>query len=139
MSKTLKTLLKLSQKKLDDQTNVLAELNTKKHDFLTEKVRLEKAIIHEIDSSGNDIMSFNLAHNFAAKAKAGIIYIDDQVEKLNQLILQEKEILNQIFLQKKKQEIMLENYIKRKKAEYNKKVMAQIDDFNSIAYTNKHN
>lgn len=137
MSKTLNTLLKLSQKKLDDQTNVLAELNTKKQDFLTEKKRLENAIITEIDSSSNDIMNFNLAHNFANKAKAGIMYIDDQVVKLDELILQEKEILNQIFLQKKKQEIMLENFLKRKKAEYNKKVQAQMDDFNSIAFINK--
>ena len=136
MSKTLKTLLKLSQKKLDDQTNVLAELNTKRQNFLIEKKRLEKAIITEIDSSGDDILSFNLAHNFAHKAKAGIIYIDDQVAKLQEVIEKEKEIMNQIFLQKKKQEIMLENYLKRKKIEYNKKVNSQLDDFNSIAFIN---
>ncbi|MCP4354906.1 MAG: hypothetical protein GY793_04600 [Proteobacteria bacterium] len=137
MSKTLKTLLKLSQKKLDDQTNVLAELNTRRQGFLAEKERLNKAIITEINSSGDDILSFNLAHNFAHKAKAGIIYIDDQVAKLQEIIEQEREVMKHIFLQKKKQEIMLENYIKRKKAEYNKKVNAQLDDFNSIAFINK--
>jgi len=137
MSKTLKTLIKLSQKKLDDQTAVLAELNTKKQEFLNEKDRLGKAIIHEIDSSGDNALSFTLAHNFAEKANAGILYIDDQLVKTEQLIDQERDVLNQIFLQKKKQEIMLENYIKHKKAEYNRKVNAQLDDFNSIAFINK--
>lgn len=138
MSKTLKTLLKLSQKKLDDQTKILTDLNAKKQNFIEEKLRLKKTIVHEINSSGDDILSFNLAHNFAKKANAGIAYIEDQLIKLEELIQKEKEILNQIFLTKKKQEIMLDNYQKKKKKEYEKKVQNQLDDFNSIAHINKN-
>ncbi|HAG52884.1 MAG TPA: hypothetical protein DCL21_03760 [Alphaproteobacteria bacterium] len=137
MSKTLNTLLKISQKKLDDQTQVIADLNGKKQDFLTEKNRLEQAIIREIDSVKDDPLAFSLAHNYAARAKAGIMYIDDQVIKVDELINQEKQILNSIFLEKKRHEILLENFNKKKKAEYERKVQAQLDDFNSIAFINK--
>lgn len=137
MSKTLNTLLKISQKKLDDQTQVIAELNNKKQSFLDEKLRLEQTIISEIDSVKDDPLAFNLAHNYAAKAKAGIIYIDDQVVKVNELIKQERDVLNQHFLEKKRHEILLDNYNKKKKAEYERKVQAQLDDFNSIAFINK--
>jgi len=137
MSKTLNTLLKISQKKLDDQTQVIADLNSKKQNFLDEKTRLQQAIINEIDSVKDDPLAFNLAHNYAARAKAGILYIDDQVIKVDELINQEKQVLNSFFLEKKRHEILLENFNKKKKAEYERKVQAQLDDFNSIAFINK--
>lgn len=137
MSKTLNTLLKISQKKLDDQTQVLAELNNKKQAFLDEKTRLRNTITTEIDNAVDDAFTYQLAQNYAAKATAGIIYLDDQVEKANQLIAQEKGILNKIFLEKKRHEILLENYKRKKKADYERKVQAQMDDFNSIAFVNK--
>lgn len=137
MSKTLNTLLKISQKKLDDQTQVIADLNNKKQAFIDEKVRLEQAIITEIDSVKDDSLAFNMAHNFAVKAKAGIAYLDDQMIKIDELIEQERQNLNTIFLEKKRHEILLDNYNKKKKAEYERKVQAQMDDFNSIAFINK--
>ena len=137
MSKTLNTLLKISQKKLDDQTQVIADLNNKKQAFIDEKVRLEQAIISEIDSVKDDSLAFNMAHNFAVKAKAGIAYLDDQMIKIDELIEQEKEVMKGLFLEKKRHEILLEEYNRKKKAEYNKKVQNQMDDFNSIAFINK--
>jgi hypothetical protein len=137
MSKTLNTLLKISQKKLDDQTQVLAELNNKKQAFVDEKERLKNSIVSEIDNAVNDTFAYQMAQNYAAKATAGILYIDDQIIKVNELIAQEKGVLNGIFLEKKRHEILLENYKKKKKAEYERKVQAQMDDFNSIAFINK--
>tara|TARA_Y100001960_G_scaffold317499_1_gene385910 strand:- start:2887 stop:3306 length:420 start_codon:yes stop_codon:yes gene_type:complete len=137
MSKTLNTLLKISQKKLDDQTQVLAELNNKKQAFVDEKERLKGSIVSEIDNAVNDTFAYQMAQNYAAKATAGILYIDDQIIKVNELIAQEKGVLNGIFLEKKRHEILLENYKKKKKAEYERKVQAQMDDFNSIAFINK--
>ncbi|PPR11237.1 MAG: hypothetical protein CFH44_00085 [Proteobacteria bacterium] len=137
MSKTLNTLLKISQKKLDDQTQVIADLNNKKQAFIDEKTRLKQAIITEIDSVKDDSLGFNMAHNFAVKAKAGIAYLDDQMIKIDELIEQEKEVMKGLFLEKKRHEILLEEYNRKKKAEYNKKVQNQMDDFNSIAFINK--
>lgn len=137
MSKTLNTLLKISQKKLDDQTQVIADYNTKKQAFIDEKDRLNESITNAINSTADDALGFTMAHNYAVKAKAGIIYLDDQLVKVDEIITQEKEIMKEIFLEKKRHEILLENYKKKKKAEYDKKVQAQLDDFNSIAFINK--
>ena len=136
MSKTLNTLLKISQKKLDDQTQVLAEYNNKKQAFLDEKDRLIKSSAEAIDSA-TDTLSFQMAHNYSQKAKAGVIYIDDQLVKVEELIIQEKDILNKIFLEKKRYEILLENHLKKLKAEQTRKEQLQIDDFNSIRFANK--
>lgn len=137
MSKTLQTLVKVSQKKLDDQTKVITDFQNKKQAFIDEKARLKVSIDDAINSAVNDSFMFNIAHNYAAKAKAGIIYIDDQLVKIDELIAQEKEIMKGLFLEKKRHEILLEEYNRKKKAEYNKKVQAQMDDFNSIAFINK--
>lgn len=137
MSKTLQTLVKVSQKKLDDQTKVITDLQNKKQAFIDEKDRLKISIDDAINSAVDDSFIFNMAHNYAAKAKAGIIYIDDQLVKIDELIAQEREIMKGLFLEKKRHEILLEEYNRKKKAEYNKKVQNQMDDFNSIAFINK--
>lgn len=138
MSKTLLTLLKIAQKKLDDQTQVLAKLNGQKQDFLDEKARLLANITTQIDSVKDDILAFQMAQNYAIKAKAGILYLDDQIIKIDKLITTENKILQNLFLEKKRAEIMLENFNKKRKAELTKKEQSQLDDFSSIAYTNKH-
>jgi hypothetical protein len=138
MSKTLQTLLKIAQKKLDDQTQVLAKLNGQKQDFITEKARLLANITTQIDSVKDDLLAFQMAQNYAIKAKAGILYLDDQIIKINELIAVENKILQNLFLEKKRAEIMLENFNKKRKAELAKKEQSQLDDFSSIAYTNKH-
>jgi|TARA_Y100001960_G_scaffold29331_1_gene25602 hypothetical protein len=137
MSKTLQTLVKVSQKKLDDQTKVITDLQNKKQAFIDEKDRLKISIDDAINSAVDDSFIFNMAHNYAAKAKAGIIYIDDQLVKIDELIAQEREVMKGLFLEKKRHEILLEEYNRKKKAEYNKKVQNQMDDFNSIAFINK--
>lgn len=137
MSKTLQTLVKVSQKKLDDQTKVITDLQNKKQAFIDEKDRLKISIDDAINSAVDDSFIFNMAHNYAAKAKAGIIYIDDQLVKIDELITQEREVMKGLFLEKKRHEILLEEYNRKKKAEYSKKVQNQLDDFNSIAFINK--
>jgi hypothetical protein len=137
MSKTLQTLVKVSQKKLDDQTKVITDLQNKKQAFIDEKDRLKISIDDAINSAVDDSFIFNMAHNYAAKAKAGIIYIDDQLVKIDELIAKEREVMKGLFLEKKRHEILLEEYNRKKKAEYNKKVQNQMDDFNSIAFINK--
>lgn len=139
MSKTLKTLLKISQKKLDDQTQALANLNKKRQDFIDEKNNLITLSKQGIDNAKDDALSYKSAHNYAQKVKLAIIYIDDQVVKIDELIKQEKQALNGLFLEKKRHEILLENFEKRRKAEINRKIQNQLDDFNSIAYTNNKN
>jgi phosphosulfolactate phosphohydrolase-like enzyme len=137
MSKTLLTLVKVSQKKLDDQTKVITDLQQKKQAFIDEKERLKVSIDDAINSAVDDSFIFNMAHNYAAKAKAGILYLDDQMVKIEELIAQEREVMKGLFLEKKRHEILLEEYNRKRKAEYNKKVQAQMDDFNSIAFINK--
>tara|TARA_Y100001960_G_scaffold309211_1_gene367360 strand:- start:97 stop:516 length:420 start_codon:yes stop_codon:yes gene_type:complete len=137
MSKTLLTLVKVSQKKLDDQTKVITDLQQKKQAFIDEKERLKVSIDDAINYAVDDSFIFNMAHNYASKAKAGILYLDDQMVKIEELITQEREVMKDLFLEKKRHEILLEEYNRKRKAEYNKKVQAQMDDFNSIAFINK--
>lgn len=131
MSKSLKTLIKLSKSEVDREQKELAEIQRLQDSFLWEIANLKRALEAEKKIAEENFEDAQIALSFAKFSAATQTKIEEaqkEVEQLEQLILKKREQLQEAFAEQKKFEIVQAAKLHEQVVERNKKESQRLDE-----------
>lgn len=131
MSKSLKTLIKISKNEVDREQKELAEIQRLQDKFLWDIGNLQRALEAEKKLAQENFEDNEIALSFAkfsAATNDKIEQAQKEVEQLEQLIQKKREQLREAFAEQKKFEIVNAAKLHAQVVERNKKEGQKLDD-----------
>ena len=131
--KSLKTLIKLHKKKLDDLVKQINNLEEKKNIYETRLKKLQAEILIELKKYTGTEYAFML-DNYMKSAEGREQKFKEQIKEFEQQISVLRAELAEQFAELKKFEIALQNRINIEKEKERQAEVKNLDEFNSIKY-----
>lgn len=131
MSKSLKTLIKISKSLVDREQKELAEIQRLQDKYLWEIGNLKRALATEKIIAGDNFEDNEIAISYAkfsAATKNKIELAQKEVEQIEILILKKREQLREAFAEQKKFEIVNAAKLHAQVQERNKKESQKLDE-----------
>jgi flagellar export protein FliJ len=131
MSKSLKTLIKISKSEVDTLQKELSELQRRQDIFLNKIAKMNADIEREKKLANDNFEDHEIASSFvafAAATKDKIEIAQTQVDILEKQIEAKRDELREAFSEQKKFEIVQANKLAKELAERNKKEDNKLDE-----------
>jgi len=134
MTKTLKTLVKLSKQELDIRRNNLNVILEKIDNIEEEISNMDEMLLKEQEISMQSFEARHMFNNFAASVKMKKQNLQAAIRALMQQAEQIEEEIKDFFIELKKYEILLEKKEKEIKQKIDKKSQMEGDEISLVQY-----
>lgn len=130
MAETLDVLIRLAERKVEDQQRALAATRERLHWLAGEMVRLQ----HEADAgfatavAEDDVLALQIANAYQMRMKAQIELLKLEEGEKQKLEVEQRQELQVLFAGQKKYELLLEKQKLAKRKERLKKAQNQLDE-----------
>jgi len=138
MTKTLKTLIKLSKQELDIRRNNLNIVLEKIDSLEDEIVQLDETLQKEQEISMESFEARHMFNNFAASVKMKKQNLQAAIRMLMQQSEEIEEEIKDFFMELKKYEILLDKKEKEIKQTIERKAQIEGDEISLVQYNSKN-
>lgn len=136
MTKTLATLIRLSEKKVEDKQKEIAELNTLIMKMEERKSYLTQAVEDEYKAATVASVSelYTAAGSFDLRAKAEIQDIDEALADAEKIMEEKRDAIRELYTEQKRYDILHSRKKEQAKKEHDKQLQANLDEMAVLRY-----
>lgn len=137
--KTLKTLVKLSKKNVEDKQKALASIRKQRYKLEDEKTQLQQKRVSEVKAAHKtqDPQLIQMAAAFEIRMQKNLQMIDQSIEVIQNQEEKAAEELQEAFAEQKRYEVLHDKAEAEHKKMIAKKEQEQLDDMASIRQSQK--